>query len=172
MGDENASRQETVPRKPANFSEWINEKFEEFRKGKRGSAASVSAFGRQFGAGHQVVLAWFAPNSGPPHKPEYIAALIKTYGVEAYEYLNIPPSLIRAIGGVRELTPREERIIELLNSQSEDRQESIVNIVEAMTLRPDQLLSGLEKYLLEMGFTDRNGEGVLLDNVSRPGLDH
>lgn len=165
MGEDTSSKDQ-VPRKPANFSEWINEKFEEFRKGKRGSAASVSAFGRKFGAGHQVVLAWFAPNSGPPHKPEYIAAMIREYGVEAYEYLNLPPSLIRALGGVRELTPREERIIELLNSQSDDRQESIVNVVEAMTLRPDQVLVALEKYLFEVGFTVRDGEGVVPNKVT------
>jgi hypothetical protein len=71
--------------KNVEWSQFINDKYEEWRKDKRGNAASVTQFAKLFGADHQIIWNWMKPGSKPPRKPEYIQALVSVFGDEVYK---------------------------------------------------------------------------------------
>jgi hypothetical protein len=72
------------------WSKWISDRYEEWRKGKRGNAASIAEFARQFGASHQVVLGWMSEDKETiPTKAKYVNALVAVYGKEIYTVLDI-----------------------------------------------------------------------------------
>jgi hypothetical protein len=71
------------------FSEWMIAKYDEWRKGKVGHAASIASFSKQFGASYQLVLDWMKPNGKKPSHKKYVDAIIAIYGEEAYEVLGI-----------------------------------------------------------------------------------
>jgi hypothetical protein len=117
------------------FSEWINKKYDEWvveqiRQDRRANT-SIAAFGREFGAKHQVLLNWMRAGSSPPRKPEYVERLIERYGKEAYQALGLQAP------GVR-LGEKERRLLDLFDQTPEDRQ--------------DELLEQIEKFLLDNGF--------------------
>lgn len=108
------------------WSGWINAKFEDFRKGKRGGEASLTAFSRLFGAPHQVVLGWMREGATPPRKPEYIQRVIELYGEEAYPALGIPVPE----AGVEKRTPNEVRALEMLREVPEEDQAEVLDLIE------------------------------------------
>lgn len=107
------------------WSAWINQKYDEFRRGKVGHAAGVTAFGRQFGASHQVVLAWLEDGSHPPISLDYINALIDTYGEDALEPLGIERLPRRT-----DMDKKTRQLVELVEATPEDKQDQLIKLIE------------------------------------------
>lgn len=117
------------------WSEWINEKYEEFRKGKRGNAASVSAFGRMFGAPHQVVLNWLREDATPPREKRYIERIVEIFGDEAYPALGVPKPATDESGQAYNLTENEKKALEYYRSAPVEYQEDLLILWENFLLR-------------------------------------
>ena len=76
------------------FSNWIRQKYLDWRGDKIGQAASVAEFSKNLKASHQLVAEWMKPNGKIPNSPKYINALVYEYGYEVYDVLGLPrPSL-------------------------------------------------------------------------------
>jgi hypothetical protein len=118
------------------WSKWINEKYQEFRKGKVGNEASVTAFGRQFGAPHQIAFTWLRPGSTPPRKEEYRNRILQVYGddPEVYNALGTKPPLLTGPDGVI-LSEEEIRALELFRAAPEQYQEQVLELLEFYVTR-------------------------------------
>jgi len=71
------------------FSDWITEKFVEWRGGRVGQSASVAEFAKLFGASQPLVSGWMKAGGKVPRAKKYINALAAVYGDEAYEVLGL-----------------------------------------------------------------------------------
>lgn len=112
------------------FSKWIRDKYEAFRRERPGRAGSLSAFARQFGAPHQVVLAWFREGSNPPRESKYTARLIAMYGDEAYTAMGIPLP-----GGEGGLSDNEKKALALFRQVPDEVQVDVLDLIDLYLLR-------------------------------------
>jgi len=71
------------------FSEWITNKFIEWRGNRIGRGSSVADFAAEFGANQPALSRWMHPGSKPPRSAKYISALYDRYGNEVLEVLGI-----------------------------------------------------------------------------------
>ncbi len=108
------------------WSDWINEKYRQWRNSRVGHAAGVTEFGRQFGAGHQVVLGWLAPGSTPPRALKYINRLMDVYGEDEVMAVLGIDRLPRASA----LDQRTKRLVDLVNQVPESDQDQLIGLVE------------------------------------------
>jgi hypothetical protein len=72
------------------FSDWITQKYIEWRDKKTGRPASIAEFAKLFGASQQLMSDWMKKKGKIPKHKKYIDALIARYGLEVYDILSIP----------------------------------------------------------------------------------
>jgi transcriptional regulator with XRE-family HTH domain len=75
------------------FSNWITQKFIDWRGDRHGRGSSVADFALLFGASQQLVSDWMRKGGKKPRAAKYINALAAVYGDEVYEVLGLrkPP---------------------------------------------------------------------------------
>jgi SOS regulatory protein LexA len=71
------------------FSEWITQKFVDWRGDRIGKGSSIAEFGRQFGASQQLMSEWMKKDGKKPTSTKYVNALVRVYGDEILEILDI-----------------------------------------------------------------------------------
>jgi transcriptional regulator with XRE-family HTH domain len=71
------------------FSEWISNKFVEWRGNRIGRGSSIADFAAEFGASQPAMSRWMHLGSKPPRSAKYINALYDRYGNEILEVLGI-----------------------------------------------------------------------------------
>jgi transcriptional regulator with XRE-family HTH domain len=71
------------------FSEWITQKYIEWRGNKVGKAGSIAEFAKQFGVSQPLMSQWMKKGGKVPKSHKYINALLRAYGDEAYEPLGL-----------------------------------------------------------------------------------
>ena len=69
------------------FSEWITQKYIEWRGNAIGNDRSISKFAEMLGVRQNVLSAWMQKNGKTPTGQKNINALIHYFGVEAYDAL-------------------------------------------------------------------------------------
>jgi hypothetical protein len=72
------------------FSDWITKKYIEWRDIKTGRSASIAEFAKLFGASHQLMSKWMKKGGMVPKHKRFVDALVKVYGNEVYEVLDLP----------------------------------------------------------------------------------
>lgn len=71
------------------FHDWINNKFIEWRGYNSGREGSKAEFARWLGISYKSLYKYFEKNGEVPKSHKVINKLIKKYGSEVYEILNI-----------------------------------------------------------------------------------
>lgn len=71
------------------FSEWITQKFIEWRGSTVGHAGSVAEYARLFGATQSLMSQWMQRGGKTPNSYKYLNALSAMYGKEVYEVLGL-----------------------------------------------------------------------------------
>lgn len=75
------------------FTEWINEKYKEYRGDSFGHDKSVTEFAKEIGIEQSLMSQWMRPKGNKakiPSSKDNIAKLVNFFGYEAYEALGLP----------------------------------------------------------------------------------
>lgn len=72
------------------FSDWITKKYIEWRGDAIGNDRSITKFAEMLEVPQSLMTQWLKKNGKVPTSQKYIALLIRHFGVEAYDALNIP----------------------------------------------------------------------------------
>lgn len=102
-----------------NFSDWITQKFVEWRGKRIGNSASVKEFAKLFGASQQLMSDWMKPSERggkAPRSAKYINALAAVYGDEVYSVLGlVKPD--EEIISLDQLAPEDREALEAAMSE-------------------------------------------------------
>ena len=71
------------------FSNWLRQKYFEWRGDRIGHSASVTEFARLFGASQPLMTEWLRVGGKVPTSPKFINALVAQYGYEVYDVLGL-----------------------------------------------------------------------------------
>lgn len=69
------------------FSEWITKKYIEWRGDAIGQERSITEFAKLIGVPQSLMSQWMKKNGKIPSSKKNVSALVKVYGIEAYEAL-------------------------------------------------------------------------------------
>lgn len=92
------------------FSDWITEKFLEWRGDRIGQSASIAEFAKLFCTSQQLMSEWMKKSGKRPTSAKYINNLVEVYGIEVYEALGLnipglsPINTERLLAASKELT--------------------------------------------------------------------
>lgn len=75
---------------PGEFSEWITKKYIDWRGNSIGQDRSISKFAEMLGVRQNVLSAWMQKNGKAPRSKKNISALIRYFGFEVYDALDLP----------------------------------------------------------------------------------
>lgn len=76
------------------FYEWITKKYIEWRGNAIGQDRSITEFAAMLKVPQSLMTQWMKKGGKVPTSQKYISALVKHFGVEVYDILDIPrPSL-------------------------------------------------------------------------------
>jgi hypothetical protein len=132
------------------FTEWINQKFLEWRGDSRNT---LTGFAKFIGVSQQVMSAWMSKNGNVPSTQKAITKLVNRYGSEVYKILELP---VPPVDSPLDTLP--PRLKELLNSSLIE-----INFIYARSkVSPDspEAVSIAEKVLSKYGFTINSVEQV------------
>jgi len=138
------------------FSEWITQKYIEWRDKKTGRPASIAEFAKLFGASQQLMSNWMKKGGMIPKHKRFIDALVKLYGNEVYEVLDLPRpegeprAALLAAGFPVDfiddlLTAREEYTAELVSKGIETDSPEARSIIKEVFARHGIQLAETEK---------------------------
>jgi len=69
------------------FSEWIRNKYREWRGDSIGNERSKAKFAKMLGVPQQIMYNWMNPGSTGPQKKKYVDALLNYFGKEVLDVL-------------------------------------------------------------------------------------
>jgi hypothetical protein len=107
------------------FSDWITNKYIEWRGRSLGRSGSVAEFARLFNASQPLMSQWMKKSGKVPTSQKYIHALVAQYGDEVYEVLGIAKS------PDEQLSPIQRQILKIYNDLSPEAQARFLATLEA-----------------------------------------
>lgn len=127
------------------FSDWLTQKYIEFRGNSVGHDRSVTEFAKWIGVPQPVVSDWMNKNGRKPKSHKSIELLVARFGVEVYDVLGLPKPLY-----VRELRAVPQALRERFLSAAEEISTAIYGT--AMDPESPEALKIAESIMEKHGF--------------------